>query len=682
MNNIMQKKRRLPELLAPAGSSDALKAAIESGADAVYMGGAAFNARINAKNFTPEEQKEAIEIAHAYGVKVYIAANTLIFDKEREDYLRAAEQAYLFGADALIVADIGMARELSRRIPIELHASTQLSGHNLSAAQLLAEAGFSRMVCAREMSSEDIRLFCKHSPIEAEVFVHGALCVSTSGQCLFSSVVGGRSGNRGECAQPCRLPYTVGGKESYPLSLRDLSLAEHICELFDMGVSSLKIEGRMKSPEYVRDVTRIWRSLLDAGRDATPADMKELAKIFSRGGFTDGYYTKKVNSSMLGVRSDNDKTASAESAVNKFDRISRKIPITFRAVIKEGSPALLEVAQGDIKAFAEGQIPERAINAPIDKQTVIRNLSKLGATPYELSGIEVELGEGLMMPISALNALRRAAISALAEKKTCPRSPENIKKAPLAKIVKEKTNTRTALFYNAEQIPDGAEKYFDIVYVPLEDYKKASGRANGVMLPETIFDSQSREVEALLGEACELGAEHVLLGNVGHISLVQDTAPQLTLHGDFRLNVCNSSSAEELIRFGFEDFLLSPELGLAQMRDIGGKSRTAVYGRLPLMLTEKCIGQELGGCEKCKNEQLELCDRRGVVFPIRKRFGHRSIIFNSVPVYMADKKNELAKYKIFNEHFIFTIENKNEVSEIIEAYKNEKPPKTDIKRIR
>ncbi|MBQ8344649.1 MAG: U32 family peptidase [Clostridia bacterium] len=258
------RERQMPELLCPAGSFAALEAAIEGGADAVYMGGTLFNARIHAKNFTPQELERGIALTHSYGVKVYIAANTLIYDREIEDFLRAAEEAYLAGADALIVADVGCAAAVHRRLPIELHASTQLSGHNAEAARRLAACGFSRMVCAREMSREDLAAFTAASPIEAEVFVHGALCVCHSGQCLFSSLVGGRSGNRGECAQPCRLPYGLkNGKRGFPLSLRDLSLAEHLPELARMGVASLKIEGRMKSPEYVRDVAAVFRRLLD-----------------------------------------------------------------------------------------------------------------------------------------------------------------------------------------------------------------------------------------------------------------------------------------------------------------------------------------------------------------------------------------------------------------------------------
>ena len=673
----MEKKRNIPELLAPAGSPLALRAAIEGGADAIYVGGVEFNARINAKNFTPEELKEGIALAHSYGVKVYIAANTLIFDREREAYLRAAERAYLFGADALIVADLGMARELKKRIPIEIHASTQLSGHNADAAKILAQAGFSRMVCAREMSGDDLREFCRNSPIEAEVFVHGALCVSTSGQCLFSSIVGGRSGNRGECAQPCRLPYAFGKKQSYPLSLRDLSLAEHIVELCDMGVSSFKIEGRMKSPEYVRDVTRIWRELLDQRRNATDKDMAELARIFSRGGFTDGYYTGKIDTRMLGVRSADDKKQSQR--LPDFDKITRRIGIAFSASITEGKPISLTATTAERSVTVCGAIPLTAINAPLTHEQVEKNLSRLGNTPYELSSFELELGEGLMLPISALNSLRREAVKALEERDGIDENA--VKHIPLEASGAQRANGRTAIFYDVQAIPSEAWDFFDVIYVPLEKLPERADQRLGVMLPEVIFDSQYKEVEGLLSAARDNGIKKALVCNVGHVELAKKYG--FELRGDMRLNVTNSSSLAELERMGMEDVILSPELSLAQIRDIGGRSRVIVWGRLPLMITEKCVGKELGGCQRCSKGQTVLTDRRGVDFPVMMRFGHRSLIVNSVPTYMADRRAEILRAGVTAEHFIFTTESKSEVSDVIRAYKKgSEPVSGDIKRIR
>ena len=638
------------------------------------MGGSSFNARINAKNFSEDELLDGIKLAHAYGVKVYIAANTLIFDREREEYLKAAEKMYLFGADALIVADVGMAKEIKKRIPIEIHASTQLSGHNVEAAKLLRDAGFSRMVCAREMSEGDLRAFCKNSPIEAEVFVHGALCVCASGQCLFSSIVGGRSGNRGECAQPCRLPY-AGAKNEYPLSLCDLSLAEHIKDLCDMGVASFKIEGRMKSPEYVRDVTRIWRRLLDEGRNATREDMKELASIFSRGGFTDGYYTRKIDGKMLGVRSQHDKDMSAELA--PFEKITKTIPLELFASIKSGEAMRLRAAANGKEATVEGKIPEAALNAPITKETAERNLSKLGGTPYHLQKLEIELDDGLMVPISALNALRRSAIEALEPKNE--RGEDDLCRTPLSSPKEKRQRAKTAVFYNAKSIPDEAYSYFDEIYVPLEQYESSLGRV-GVMLPEIIYDSEAQKVALMLKKAKESGVKKALVGNLGHIALVKEAG--LELHGDFRLNVTNSSSASRLEELGFCDFLLSPELSLSQIRDIKGRSGVIVYGRLPLMITEKCVGTELGSCEKCTSGTMKLRDRKNMLFPVLRRFEHRSAIFNSVPVYMADKKADLSRSNVAFEHFVFTTETKNDVKSIILAYKNSTPAPSAVRRIK
>ena len=662
-------KKKKPELLAPAGSPLALMAAIEGGADAIYLGGLAFNARINAKNFTPDELRESIALAHTYGAKIYIAANTLIYGKEMDEYIRAAEQAYLFGADAMIVADVGAAREIKKRIPIELHASTQLSGHNVAAAKLLCDAGFSRMVCAREMSREDLASFCKNSPIESEVFVHGALCVCHSGQCLFSSVVGGRSGNRGECAQPCRLPYKNGKKESYPLSLKDLSLAEHVSELCDMGVSSFKIEGRMKSPEYVRDVIKIWRGLVDGGRNATHEEMRELAKIFSRGGFTDGYYQKKINSGMLGVRSDADKKES--TALSRFEKIERKLPLSLSAIISADKPMELVGRTDSREARVLGAVAQKAINAPLSYEVVERNLSKLGGTPYALEKLDIELEDGLMTPISSLNALRRSLVEALAFHNDRCESDIKMHDADMPRGLREKTRiSRTATFYDARAISDGAEEFFDKIFIPLEQYAEYGRRGLDVMLPEVIYDSEADAVRRMLIDAKEKGAECALVGNLGHIELVGEAG--LRLFGDLRLNVYNDQSVAALESLGFEDIIMSPELSLARQRDLGGKTRSIVYGRLPLMITEKCVGKEIGGCEVCVSGRAVLTDRRGVEFPVMRRPAHRSAIFNSVPIYMADRDDLLRANRISMQHFIFTVENKRQVAEIIDAYRHKK----------
>ena len=666
--------KRLPELLAPAGSLDALKAAIAGGADAVYFGGGDFNARINAKNFTNEELVEAINLLHSCGKKAYITLNTLVYEKEIEDYLRFAEFVYTAGVDALIVADLGGAAAIHRHLPgLELHASTQMSGHNLAEAQLLASHGFSRMVCARELPKDDIEYLVKNSPIEIEAFTHGALCVCHSGQCLFSSIVGGRSGNRGECAQPCRLPYRDElGNESYPLSLKDLSLTNHITDLIKCGVHSLKIEGRMKSPEYVFGVVRAFRTLLDEERNATPAEIAKLAKIFSRGGFTDGYFTRRIGSDMLGVRSDEQKQFSkmALTSSEKIDEVTpQKIKISAYAELFLEKPISFRLECGEISVTAYGQVPQAAINAPLSAENIKKNLTKLGATRFELEDYVAVTDDNIIVPVSALNSLRREACELL-EAALSGKNDERVgfeAYTPVASQSK-KVASKTARFYSAEQITPLCREYFDTIYLPLQSF---NGECEGVILPPVILDSELARVEKMLISARENGAKYALVGNLGAIELAKKHG--FEIHGDFRFNVYNNESALELERLGVKSIILSPELTVPQMRDVKGDTASIVYGRLPLMLLEKCVSKDISTCERCTSGKTELTDRRGIVFPVLREYEHRSVIYNSAPTYMADRESDLQRAGIINRHFIFSTENKFEVDRVISAYKNNSP---------
>lgn len=676
-----KRSNALPELLAPAGSPMALRAAVEGGADAVYLGLPAFNARIHAENFTNESLRESVKLAHAYGTRVYITLNTLIYDRELEAFLRAAEEAYLCGADALIVADLGAASLLRRHIPIELHASTQMAGHHADAARLLAERGFSRMVCAREMSREEIRRLVDDSPIETEVFVHGALCVSHSGQCLFSSLVGGRSGNRGECAQPCRLPYrTPKGQSDYPLSLKDISLARHIPELIAMGIASFKIEGRMKSPEYVRDVTRIWRRLLDEGRGARDADMEELLRVFSRGGFTDGYYAGKIGKNMLGVRSEDDKEASRK--LKPFSKIERKISVSLSAEMRRDCPMRITVTRGDTGdcVTVSGEVPQVALTAPLGEAAVKKSLGKWGNTPFEVADMKIALDAGLIAPISSLNALRRSAVEALMAEPS--RTEADFVPIALAKEKIKSENTlakplMAAICYWPERLPKEANEYFDLIYTPLERYQ---GQTKGILMPPVIYEGERARIRELLQQAKRNGATDILVGNLGHLDLAAESG--LRLHGDFRLNVTNSQSASALQDYRLTDICLSPELSLPQMRDIGGKTGAIVYGRIPLMVTEKCIGRELADCGSCEAGRLRLTDRKGMTFPVFQAFGHRSLIFNSVPTYMADRESDLIRARLSVRYFIFTDESEEAIRNVIVAHKKHLTPAIAVRRIK
>ena len=663
----------LPELLAPAGSPRALEAAVAARADAVYFGGASHNARIGAHNFDRETMKSSVALAHAHGVKCYLTLNTLVTDRELTEVLDAAYSAAECGVDAFIVADLGIASCLRRYLPeLPLHASTQASGHNTNCAAELEKLGFSRMVIARETSLDDIRAFTSSSSLELEVFVHGALCVSHSGQCLFSSLVGGRSGNRGECAQPCRLPFYKNGREYYPLSLKDLCLAPHLPSLIDAGVASLKIEGRMKSPEYVFGVVSVWRRLLDERRAATPDEMKFLAECFSRGGFTDGYFTRRIGSSMLGVRSEEDKRQSR--ALPEFTGIKEKPRLDISAVIKVDRPVSLTVARGEKTVTVTGEPPQAARTAPMTREDYAARLSKLGSTPFRAGRVDVDADEGLMIPVSSLNALRREAVEGLLECQA-PRVGDDAREIPTGK----KQKRRTARFALPEQIGESAKAFFDTIYLPLERY---DGSVSGVVLPRVIFDSERARVETLLKRAVELGATDALVANLGHLSLAKKFG--LTPHGDFTLNATNTQSVATLEKVGFVDVILSPELTLPQLRDIKGDTAAIVYGRIPLMTLEKCVICEASSCPGRSGAQAcraELLDRRGVGFPVLREGEHRSSVVNSLVTSMSDRQADLVRFGQTNQHFIFTTESPAEVDAVVDAFKTGAPLSGKVRRI-
>ncbi len=679
----MKKQSTTPELLAPAGSPEALDAAIAGGADAVYFGGGAFNARMNAKNFAGDALRDAIDKCRLYGVKTNITLNTLIHDREMDDVLRYVEELYTLGADALIVADLGSAGLIHRYFPdFELHASTQALGHNLDAAKVLAELGFSRMVAARELSCADLTTLCRESPIETEIFIHGAICVSQSGGCLASSLIGGRSGNRGECAQPCRLPYRkcgAGAKDTYALSLKDICLAEHITEILSLGAASLKIEGRMKSPEYVYGVTSIYRTLLDERRNATADEIARLQALFSRSGFTDGYFKAKLGRDMLGIRTDADKsrTAEAESAAN-FALLmkDRRRPMNIKARIEENKPIELCAEVGGKAVTAYGQVPDKAHNRPLTPDAVMKNLEKLGNSPFKMGESELKLDDGLILPLSALNALRRDAVGALCAVLT-PRREARLKGKLSIPEYKPQKQTKAARFLSYESIPNDIGDT-DIVYLPLEKFSpEMRERVSGVIIPPVVFDSQMSEVAYMLRAAKNAGIEHVLVSNLGHLALAR--ASGMRIHGDFRLNIFNRWTADVLTRLGFEDLIASPELTLPQLRDLS--LTPIIYGRIPLMTLEKCVIRDLCSCEECERRGLLILrDRKGAEFPLVRAYKHRNIMYNSVPVFMQDKGEELIKYRLRGGHFIFTDESPETASALLNG-KTITPPDGGIRRI-
>ena len=644
---------------------EALYAAVMAGADAVYLGGKRFGARAFAKNFDLEELALAVKYCHLHGVKLYVTVNTLVFDRELSELSDYAAQLYKMGVDAVICTDLGAIGEMRRRVPeLELHASTQASVHNTDGARLARELGCTRVVLARELSRAAIAEITENAPTETEVFLHGALCVCHSGQCLFSSLVGGRSGNRGECAQPCRLPYNG---DKYPLSLKDAALACHIPELIETGVASLKIEGRMKSPSYVYRVTRIYRRLLDENRNATAEEMAELAKIFSRGGFTDGYFTGRLGG-MTGVRSEEDKEATRASEEMSFAPIKKKVTARARFVV--GRSAEFTLTDGEKTVSVTGSIVERAITAPLTKDALIGRLSKMGNTLLSLDkeDIEIELSEGANLSVGAINDLRRTA----AEKfEFCGRDlPEKTTEVPTR--VKKTDKFRTALFLDGGVLSELKETDldgFDAVFAPLFAENAAFGAANGVYLPPVILDADKKAVDERIEELKKMGVMYTLVNNLSHILIAK--AHGLIPVADIRMNITNAKAKASLEALGVAHFILSAELDLPKARDVGGA--VTVFGRIPLMITERCFTKEVASCKECGSAFL--VDRLGKRFPLVREFEHRTLVLNSEITYMADRKKELAECGL-SEHFIFSTESADEVRRVIKAFASGAPIQT------
>ncbi len=673
----MRRRTETIELLSPAGNFEALVAAISGGADAVYVGGKNFGARAFAGNFDAEELRLAVEYCHLHGVKLYVTVNTLVYDREFSELLDYAVHLYKIGVDAIICADLGAIRRIKQRVPnLEIHASTQMSVHNTSGTFSAYDLGCTRVVPARELSLPDIKKIVDESPCEVEIFLHGALCVCYSGQCLFSSLVGGRSGNRGECAQPCRLPYNG---EKYPLSLKDLSLAEHITEILDTGIASLKIEGRMKSAEYVYRVTSIYRRLLDEERNANSVEKKELADIFSRGGFTDGYFVGKTEKNMTGVRSERDKENTR--AVVKTQFALERVSVCAEAKMKLGEPSSLTLILGEKRVTAYGSSPVAALNAPLENGAVCERLSKMGNTYLSLlpSDIKLALDEGINLSPSAINSLRREAAALM---QSCEREfSEEITPCNEKTPKREYKRLRTALFFNeksfSEAFTSSSDSFsnLDIIFLPLKGYDSHEGKTAGVYLPPIIFDSEMAEVREMLSIASARGAKYALVGNIGAISLAQEA--NLIPVADFRLNVSNRAAREALFELGVENIILSPELTPPMARDIGGSVIT--YGRIPLMITERCFMRENFGCDKCG--KCSLSDRTGAAFPMMREYSHRNIIFNSAPTYMGDKKAELVKNSLYSEHFIFSTESPREIIDTLRKIDASAPLNRSVRRM-
>ena len=637
------------ELLSPAGSPESLRAAVQSGAGAVYLGWGDFNARRSAKNFSDEEFADALRYCHERGVRVFLTLNTLLTDRELPRALETATAACRMGVDSVLVQDWGLFDLLRQALPdLPLHASTQMSLFTSGGCREMAADVCERVVIARECSAADTAEICKNCPAEVEVFVHGALCMCYSGQCEMSALIGGRSGNRGRCAQPCRLPYGVNepAKKSYPLSLKDSCLADRLGEMAEMGVACLKLEGRMKRPEYVAVITRIYARLLAEGRRPTAAEKAELEQAFSRSGFTDWYWQGRHGAGMFGTRPENapdpkELFAQAKAAYEKGDQ--RTVPVRFACTVRAGVPCALTAETEDGRAVTvTGPVPEAARSRAVTAEELCQRLRKTGGTAYRCKAVTAEVDEGLSLPASAVNALRRDALAALTDARTAPPQRRELPVPPppagdrAAAAPRFTVSVTTAAQLTPQLLALGPAR----VYVPLELLAAFTALPEAdtewcAILPRVWRDRDEAELRRWLDHAKALGVTAVLAGNIGHLSLVRDTG--LAVYGDYGLNVFNGRALDYLRKKGLSSACLSFELRFAQLRDLPKclPAEAIVYGRLPLMITENCLIENAGAC-RCDRPNF-LTDRTGAAFPLLPAYGHRTEIQNSRVLWLADR---------------------------------------------
>lgn len=678
----MQKE---PEILAPAGSPECVLSAVRSGADAVYLGTKAFNARRGAENFSDAELQKAIEYCRARGVKVHVVLNTLVRDDELPLAFDVIRHVCALGADVLILQDVGLSALARECAPSVLrHASTQMSVQTAAGLELLKKLGYSRAVLPRELTKEEIKNLRKSTDMQLEVFVHGALCMCVSGQCYMSAMLGSRSGNRGLCAQPCRLPFSAGEPGRHDLSLKDLSLIGHLEELSKMGIDSFKIEGRMKRPEYVAAAVRSAKEAL-GGMTGTETQEK-LRAVFSRSGFTDGYFENARGPLMFGTRRKEDVVSASAKVLsslrNLYSKETPRVPVSFFLTVLEGEELSLSARSGSKTVFVSSRcVPEKALNAPTSEERLKEWLSKCGSTPFYPEEIEIELDEGLSVPASAVNALRREALekleNALKAVKPCSFTAAEFKIRP--HTAREKKTFHLVLS-SAEQLPQNLENVENL-YFPLEIEEKHvesvenKGITVGVSVPRLLCGAEEK-AQRLLLRAKNLGITAALCGTLDAVAIARKCG--LEVHLGFSMNVFNSLSVLEFERIGVKSITLSPELTLAQCAAIGGEVQRGIiaYGRLPLMLTRNCPVKNAVSCAECRKKGA-LTDRMGVSFPVMCHGNYQEIL-NSRPIYMGDRTEEIKNVDFMS--FLFTREKAKSVDAVLDAYRKGKKAKGDFTR--
>ena len=679
------------EILAPVGNEEMLRAAVFSGADAVYLGFSGFNARTSANNFNADTLKDAVAFCHARGVAVHVALNTTVYGGELPALEQAIRAVAASGADAVICQDLAVATLIGKIAPqLPRHGSTQMSVHSLQGALELKELGFTRVVLARELSMPEVEHITKHCGIETECFVHGALCMCVSGQCYMSAFLGGRSGNRGSCAGPCRLPFEANalpeGKPGrlHHLSLKDNSVIDKLDKLQALGVASAKIEGRLRTPEYVAAAV----SACLAGREGRAYDRDLLKNAFSRSGFTSGYLDGKIDGTMFGVRSEADaeQTKKTLPMLRELYRRERsRVPVKMKLEIEEGGEKLTVTDADGSKAFAYGDAePQPARTDPTE--SLHRSLAKTGGTPFavEDQDITVEMDGGpWFIPGGAVNELRREALDALLKKREVlrpwPTTDEHVPALPLRTLPSRRT--LRARFENWEQVPERALDGIEYLILPIAqaDRVPREWRAKTLLeLPRVMFGKLEEDTARRIAATQDAGFAGYEVSNIAHLRLCRG----LPMSGSFGLNITNQLAAQFYADNGLGSMLILPEVKDSDISTIAPTHNgrpvptgVLVYGHMPLMVTRACPLQNIHDCAHCDKTGV-LTDRKAKKFPVRCGLGVRTI-YNPVPIYMGDKPGALTvDYGVV----YFTLESREEAAKILEMIRTHAPFEGDFTR--
>ena len=677
------------EILAPVGSEEMLHAAVFSGADAVYLGFSGFNARTGAGNFDADSLKEAVRFCHARGVKVHVALNTTVYGGELASLCDAIRAVAASGADAVICQDLAVATLIGKIAPqLPRHGSTQMSVHTLQGALELKELGFTRVVLARELSLPEVEQITRHCGIETECFVHGALCMCVSGQCYMSAFLGGRSGNRGSCAGPCRLPFEANalpeGKPGrlHHLSLKDNSVIDKLDQLQAIGVASAKIEGRLRTPEYVAAAV----SACLAGREGRAYDRDLLKNAFSRSGFTSGYLDGKIDGTMFGVRSEADAELTKKTlpALRELYRRERsRVPVRMKLEIEEGGQKLTVTDADGNKAFAYGDFEPQPARAD-PTESLKRSLAKTGGTPFAAENIEVEMDEGpWFVPGSTVNELRREALDALLKKREVlrPWPVQDVELEPLPQRTLPPHRTLRARFERWDQVPEQALSGVEYLILPIAQADRVPREWRGktlLELPRVMFGKLEEDTARRVAATQDAGFAGYEVSNIAHLRLCRG----LPMSGGFGLNVTNQVAAQFYADNGLGSVLILPETKDSDISTIApthaGKpvpTGVLVYGHMPLMVTRACPLQNIHDCAHCDKTGV-LTDRKAKKFPVRCGMGVRTI-YNPVPIYMGDKPGALTvDYGVA----YFTLESREEAAAILDNLRVHAPFEGDFTR--